>query len=210
MPGVHAPTAAQGLTGAHVSAIIIILSNSYRRELTAPATIGVAENIKILQKYIKLQRAYANEKQREKKREETGVNPALSSVQEYNGCALSLKRLGHDLELRDDLVEGLRAVHDVVARARVHGAGGALLFADNKNVVVPAAAHVSQPFTQQRAVGGRRYALLELRLSDLLGKLVVGDVHVHEEAAAMSRAPNAPRAGAAHPAPCMRSRTVLA
>ena len=138
------------------------------------------------------------------------MNPALSLDQEHDGRALSLKRLGHDLELGDDLVEGLGAVHDVVPRARVHGVGGALLLADNKNVVVPAATHVSQPSAQQRAGGGRRYALLELRLSDLLGKLVVGDVHVHEEAAAMSRAPNAPRARAAHPAPWMRSRTVLA
>ena len=147
------------------------------------------------------------------------MNPALSLDQEHDGRALSLKRLGHDLELGDDLVEGLRAVHNVVPRARVHGVGGALLLADNKNVVVPAATHVSQPSAQQhvsqpsaqqRAGGGRRYALLELRLSDLLGKLVVGDVHVHEEAAAMSRAPNAPRARAAHPAPWMRSRTVLA
>jgi hypothetical protein len=61
------------------------------------------------------------------------------AAQGYNSCQSSLKRIGHDFELRDDLVQRLGAVHHIVARARVDRVTGALFFADNEDVVVPAA-----------------------------------------------------------------------
>ena len=111
----------------------------------------------------------------------------VSSARLSIGNHSRLERIGHDPELGDDLVQRLGAMHNVVARAGVDRVGGSLLLAHNKDVVVPSVTRhttVLHDYTTQHST---RHALLELRLSDLLSKLVVGEVHVNEEASTLSQ-----------------------
>ena len=61
----------------------------------------------------------------------------VSSARASSGSHSRLERIGHDLELSDDLVQRLGAMHNIVARAGVDRVGGSLLLAHNKDVVVP-------------------------------------------------------------------------
>ena len=61
----------------------------------------------------------------------------VSSARASSGNHSRLERIGHDLELSDDLVQRLGAMHNVVARAGVDRVGGSLLLTHNKDVVVP-------------------------------------------------------------------------
>ncbi len=73
-------------------------------------------------------------------------------------------------------------MHHVISRAGVHGVRRALLLSYNQNVIVPAhERHMSISRSVERDGAGN--ALLQLSLSNLLGKLVVGDIHIDEETA---------------------------
>jgi hypothetical protein len=78
-------------------------------------------------------------------------------------------------------------MHNVVARAGVDRVGGSLLLAHNKDVVVPSVTCHTTVLQDYTTPHSTRHALLELCLSDLLSKLVVGQVHVNEEAATQSQ-----------------------
>ncbi len=73
-------------------------------------------------------------------------------------------------------------MNHIISGARVDGIGRALLLSHNQNVVVPTnERHISLGRSVERDSAGN--ALLKLSLSDLLGKLVVGDIHIDEETA---------------------------
>jgi hypothetical protein len=107
-------------------------------------------------------------------------------------------------------------VHDVISGAGVDGIRRAFLLSHNQNVIVPdKERHIFLIRSVQRDGGG--IALLQLSLTDLLGKLVVGDIHIDKETAKQLQTffcyitqQDGERVSKAHPAAWMRSRTVLA
>lgn len=100
-------------------------------------------------------------------------------------------------------------MHDVISGAGVDGIRRAFLLSHNQNVVVPdKGRYISLGRSVQRDGGG--IALLQLCLSDLLGKLVVGDIHIDKETAKQLQTFFCYITCMAHPAAWMRSRTVLA
>ena len=110
------PQSGAGYAGAQVSAIIIIImSNSYRVALPQAYCSGDDQSCR---DYIIFTKVYQASEDIRKKNKQRG-NGRESGAFFDSGAPrlrLRLERLGHEFEIRNDLVESLSAVHNVVAR----------------------------------------------------------------------------------------------